>query len=184
MKKEYREITISWGSTLEDAVKELLKYKEKEIRVHLEFNGVDLYSDTVSMEQAYRDVVGISKSEFNERQKKHREEWKRSEEEYIEKIPELVKIWTDRGRALLDESRWSSWEENVKILLSNGLYKGLELRQCLEVVEALNRGDTFEKVKVIVDEQRHSGMSYSLIRFMVSDFCDRGMDFFDSLEKS
>ena len=64
MDKNYGKIEFSLGSTIEQAVNELLNYKKKGKLVYGKFNGVTLYSDTVTMDFAYREITGKSKAEF------------------------------------------------------------------------------------------------------------------------
>lgn len=66
MGKKYGKIDFSLGSTIEEAVNELLKYKNKGKLVYGKFNGVTLHSDTVTLDFAYREITGKSKAEFVE----------------------------------------------------------------------------------------------------------------------
>lgn len=63
-------IEFKLGISLEKAVNQLLRFKEESLRVSGEFNGVILYSDTVTMDSAYLAVVGMTKAEFDKRYKK------------------------------------------------------------------------------------------------------------------
>ncbi len=93
MVKNYKDISFLAGETIEEAVKELLNYKSKGLLVKGEFNGVTLYSDTVTMDGAYKDITGKTKAEFDRDQKNWRDEYDRKEKEHKEKIPELAKMW-------------------------------------------------------------------------------------------
>lgn len=64
--KHYEKIDFPLGGSIEQAVNELLNYKKKEKLVYGKFNGVTLYSDTVTMDSAYREITGKSKAEFVE----------------------------------------------------------------------------------------------------------------------
>lgn len=66
MSKDYGEIKFTLGSTIEQAVNELLKHKKKGKLVFGKFNGVILYSNTVTMDSAYQEITGKSKAEFDE----------------------------------------------------------------------------------------------------------------------
>lgn len=66
MDKNYVKIEFSLGSTIEDAVNKLLDYKNKGKSVYGDFNGVTLYSDTVTMDYAYLKITGKNKTEFVE----------------------------------------------------------------------------------------------------------------------
>jgi len=61
--KKYTEIEFCWGCSIDDAVNELLDYKNDGLLVFGEFNGVKLYSDIVTIDKAYKDITGKTKSE-------------------------------------------------------------------------------------------------------------------------
>ena len=95
---------------------------------------------------------------------------------YKEAIPELTKEWIEKGNTILDEKYRELWAKCVPIRLGD-LYQGMELGNCLEIVEQLNNGKTVEEVKPLIENQGHSGMSFSLVCSMVKSFCDRGEEF-------
>lgn len=66
MDKNYEKIDFPLGSSIEQAVNELLNYKKKGKLVYAKFNGIALYSDTVTMDSAYREITGKTKAEFVE----------------------------------------------------------------------------------------------------------------------
>ena len=66
MDKNYKKVDLYLGSSIDQAVNELLNYKEEGKLVYCNFNGVILYSDTVTMDSAYREITGKSKAEFDE----------------------------------------------------------------------------------------------------------------------
>ena len=53
----------------------------------------------------------------------------------------------------------------------------MELGACLDIVKELNNNCSLDEAKAIIDNQGHSGMSYSLVRSMVKSFCKRGNEF-------
>lgn len=176
MNKYYQKIEFNWGGNIESAVRELLNYKEKGILACGEFNGVTLYSDTVTLDGAYKEITGKTKDEHDEYERKWREEYYRKEQEHKEQIPELTKTWTEKGREVLSEDKWSLWNEIVPIRLSD-LYRGMELGCCLDIVKILNNGGTLDEAKAEIDNQNHSGMSFGLVCSMVKELSDRGEEF-------
>lgn len=174
IKKDYREIEFSMGSNVESAVNELKSYTSE--RVCGSFNGKMLYSDVDDMDSAYKKVTGKTKTEFDEAQKQRQLEYKREKKEHEEAIPRLTKEWAEKGNAILDEKHHKSWAELVPIRLGD-MYRGMELGNCLEIVEQLNKGIELEKVKPLIENQGHSGMSFGLVCSMVKEFCDRGDEF-------
>lgn len=172
MEKKYRKIEFGFGN-IESAVKELKSHKDL---VCGTFNEQVLYSDIDDMDSAYKKVTGKTKYEFDEAERKRQEEYDREKREHEEAIPKLTKEWIEKGNAILDEKHHKTWAKCVPIRLSD-LYRGMELGNCLEIVEQLNKGKEFEEVKPLIKNQGHSGMSFGLVCSMVKEFCDRGSDF-------
>lgn len=177
--KNYKKIDSCWGMTIDMAVNELLQYKERGELAFLEFNGIKLYSDTVTLDGAYIAITGITKADHEERVGKQREEYKREGEKYQAKSPLLVAVWQDKGRAFVKLDKLDLWDKCVPARL-NDLYHGMELGACEEIIIALNNGCTIGEAKTIIENQNHSGMSYGLVRSMVREFAERGQEFFEA----
>ena len=186
MEKNYREIEFLCGWDIKRAVIELLEYKEKGELVCGEFNGHMLYSDTVTMDSAYLEITGKTKADFD----KEQEEWRenlRIEIELEEKAAqENIPNWIERGHKLLSEDKWEEWDKIVPIRASD-LYHGMELDNTLQIQEILKADyseESFEKAKTCMEEQGHSGMSWSLVCAMIKKFCIRGEEFVMWLNKT
>ncbi len=178
MENHYKKIEFLVGSNIEDAVKELLSHKKKGILASGEFNGTTLYSDTVTLDGAYKNITGKTKAEFNKAQQEWRDNYDKEEREFKERIPLLSKEWMNKGREILTEDKWEYWDKIVPIRL-NDLYHGMELRCCLDIVKLLNNNRTLDEAKEMIEGQNHSGMSFGLVCAMVREFCDRGKEFVD-----
>lgn len=172
MKKNYREIEFGFGG-IESAVKELKSHKDL---VCGSFNGQILYSDIDDVDSAYVKITGKTKAECDEAAQKSHEEYEERERKHKEAIPELTKEWIEKGNTILDEKYRELWAKCVPIRLDD-LYHGMELGNCLEIVEQLNKGKELEEVKPLIENQGHSGMSFGLVCSMVKSFCDRGSEF-------
>lgn len=181
--KNYRKIEFSLGCTVEDAVLKLLEYKENEELVCGNFNDHMLYSDTVTMDSAYIEIAGKTKEELDNDYKECRERIIREQEEHNAKIPKLTEEWIQKGHKILDEKYHEEWDKVVPIRLSD-LYEGMELKACLDIIKPLNNGCSLEEAKEIIENQGHSGMSFSLVRSMVGCFCDRGKEFAEFVNKN
>lgn len=166
------------GDDLEDAVNFLLSFKDKNVLAKGEFNGTILYSDTVNMNQAYRDIVGMTKEELIEWRRRDLEDYEQEKKEFAEKIPELSRIWKRKGREVLEEDRWDEWDEIVPIRLKD-FYQGVELRKHLEIISILNEDGSLDEAKKAIERQGHSGTSFGLVCSMVESFCSRGKAFVD-----
>ena len=110
-----------------------------------------------------------------------RDNYEREQKEHEAQIPALTEKWIEEGRKILDEKYWSKWDEVVPIRLGD-LYRGMELKCCLDIVKALNDGCSLSKAKRIIEGQNHSGMSFSLVRAMVITFCNRGKKFAEYIQ--
>ena len=158
-------------------VEELVEKNKKGKLISTNFNGVILYSDTVTMDDAYVSILGKTKREFDDAEKQRIEKDKREQEEYKKSIPELIKVWVEEGKKVLSKDKWDVWEEIVPIRLKE-LYRGLVLGCCLDIVKVLNNG-TLEEAKILIEKQNHSGMSFGLVCSMVREFSPRGIEFVD-----
>jgi hypothetical protein len=178
MNKNYKKIDYFIGSTIETAVNQLLGYKEKGILACGDFNGTTLYSDTVTMDSAYLEIIGKTKAEFDKSQQEWKDTYDRQQKEHKERIPSLSKDWMKKGREILTKDKWELWDKIVPIRLGD-LYRGMELGCCLDIVEILNNNGTLDKAKEKIESQGHSGMSWGLVCSMVREFCDRGQEFIE-----
>lgn len=176
MNKDYKEIKLYAGCSIEIAVAKLLEYKERGELACCNFNEHMLYSDTVTVDGAYLEICGRTKAEQEKHKAEYIENLKKQEEEYKTKIPELTKEWIEKGHEILDEKYWDYWDECVPIRLTD-LYHGMELKCCLDIIEPLNNGCSLEEAKEIIESQGHSGMSFGLVVNMVREFCNRGGEF-------
>ena len=175
MKAKYKKIEFGFGK-IDDAVKQLQKHKEKGELVYGVFNGKELYSDVDDLDSAYIKVLGKTKAQSDEDDRKWHEEYDAKKAAHKAAIPQLTKDWIEKGNAILAEQYRELWAKCVPIRL-NDLYEGMELGACLEIVKELNDNCGLELAKGIIEKQGHSGMSFGLVRSMVASFCDRGADF-------
>lgn len=176
MNENYEEIDLL-GRNIKECVNELLEYKKIGKLVFGVFNRHKLYSDTVTIDSAYKEITGLTEKEYYEYLKRQHEEYEKQKQEYIVSIPDKSKIWIKKGKEILDKDKWELWEKIVSIRL-NGLYQGMELKCCLDIVKILNEG-TLEDAKEEIENQGHSGRSLGLVCSMVKEFSLRGQEFVD-----
>ena len=67
---KYKE--IEYSGHLDGCIDELLKYKAKGELVSINFNDHMLYSDTITVDGAYQEVLGVTKVEWKERYERER----------------------------------------------------------------------------------------------------------------
>jgi hypothetical protein len=157
-------------------MQDLARFKERGELVCGSFNGQMLYSDIDDLDSAFKKVTGKTKAEFDAHCEKEHLEYEENQRKHKEAIPELTKEWIEKGNQILDEKYRELWAKCVPIRLGD-LYRGMELKCCLDIVIELNNGCTLDDAKAIIESQGHSGMSFSLVCSMVKGFCDRGVEF-------
>ena len=124
--KDYKEIELWAGCTIDQVVRELQEYKYRRILAYADFNGVRLYSDAITLDDAYKQITGKTKAEFDKSQEEWHENYERKEKEFKETIPSLTEEWIKRGKEILTEDKWDYWAEIVPVRLGD-LYHGMEL---------------------------------------------------------
>lgn len=165
------------GTSLDHVVEELLNFHASGRRVKTQFNTVTLYSDTVTMDDAYIAVTGFTKHEVDKARAEQHANYLAQEAAHLLKIPELTEEWITKGHAVLAESKWTMWDHIVPIRLKD-LYHGMELEQCVLLVKMLDHDQCpFEEADKQMQDQGHSGMSWSLVKAMVKEFAVRGEEF-------
>ena len=176
--EKYKEIDFVIGSNIESAINKLELYKSKGELVYGVFNGQNLYSDTDTLDSAYLKITGKTRKQNDEDDEKRNEEYEKSKQKHKDDIPELTKQWIENGNIILDENYRQKWAECVPIRLDD-LYKGMELKACLDIIIELNNGCSLDEAKSIIEGQGHSGMSFGLVCSMVRSFCNRGEEFYN-----
>lgn len=184
MEKKY--IQIEALNNLEDAVLELIKYpiEHKGRLACCYFNGQMLYSDTVSLDSAYKAITEMAYFDFKEMLRSQREIIKKKEDEFKTELPDKTSAWIKRGHEILDSSKWDYWDKIVPIRAED-IYHGMELDASLDIIEILNqdKNDIFKIAKQMIEKQDHSGMLFSLVCAMLQEFSNKGKDFVDYLNK-
>lgn len=182
MNKTYNEIYFSSSSDIEKCVKELLAYKEKGALVYGCFNGHKLYSDNITIDSAYKTITGKTKAEFEDYIKSQIAAEEKANQEYKEKIPELLQYWSEQGRNILSEEKYTLWDRIVLIRLNN-VFKGEELKYCLNIIDVLKKDDTLDDAKDILFHDKHSIAFISLVCSLVKEFYEKGYIFSEYINK-
>ena len=180
LKNDYRELE-DFVFDIDSAVELLQRYNNAGEKVCYEFNGVMLFSDTANLDSAYKQITGFNKREFEEEERKwkkdYEEKQKQKEKEAKAKIPE----WIERGKSLIYLEKLQSWKKCVEVRASD-LFHGRELDAALVIMEMLDSGKSFEKVKETLDSQDHSGSSYGMAINIVYEFSKYGPEFIEYIE--
>jgi len=173
---KHRKIEFGAGDSIERAMQDLARFKERGELVYGEFNGQKLYSDVDDLDTAYKKITGKTKADFDAEQKAENDRYKEEQRKHKEAIPELTKEWIEKGNKILDEQYHEKWAKCVPIRLDD-LYRGFELEATIDIVKELNAGCELDKAKEIIEGQGHSGTSFGLVCSMVKSFCNRGAEF-------
>ena len=181
-----KEIEFYPGDTIDQAWRELLRQSADcgETCFGM-FNDNQLLS-TDTLDEAYKKVTGLTKSEFDDECKRKREEYERKEEEHIASIPEKAKEYCAAARGVIIEEQYDYWDKIVPIRLRD-LYHGMELDATLEICkimrdESISRCERLDAAKKAFDEQGHSGMSAGLVLSMIKAFCPDGTAVYNKIE--
>lgn len=170
-------IELPCGTDLEDASTFLYQLHWLSIHAVINFNGhmLDSYlHDTPDL--VYKEVIGMSKDEFDRKRKADLEKIKNEEKEFQEMKPNIIQGYINQGHEILNKKYWDDWDKIVPIRV-NDLYHGFECKSCLELIKMLNDKKDFDEVNKVFDNQNHSGMSHGLVANMLVHFCDRGKEF-------
>ena len=167
---------------LDEVVRELIQLRRHGFDAYCEFNGHTLYSKTVTLDSAYLEVTGYTYREYLKEQQRIIDEWKKQEEQEKEESKNKTPEWIARGRKLIPEELWQEWEECIKIRIRD-LYNGKEVEHALVVMEAHQSGQSIAEISKLIDDQGHSGMSYSMLRSIIKHFYPAGTQLFEELTK-
>ena len=89
---EHRKIEFGAGDSIERAMQDLARFKERGELVYGEFNGQRLYSDIDDVDSAYKKITGKTKTEFDAERKAENDRYKEEQRKHKEAIPELTAI--------------------------------------------------------------------------------------------
>ena len=175
MSNVYRRVEIKRSCSIDDVVSELLEYKKKGEYVCTKFNGHTLYSDKVTLDGAYKEILGMTKEGYIKGQKDWKDDRDKINKKYNGMIPKLIEEYKIKGRKVIPKDKWSDWDRTVLSSLSS-LYHDAPLRCCLDIISLLNNGGTLEEVNVLLKGQNHSGTSFKMVVELVREFCPRGKE--------
>lgn len=175
-------VEIELSGTIDDAVELLKKYDRMGEKVCTRFNGVMLYSDTVTLDGAYKAITGMTKAEFEQEREKLRAEFLAEEAEWEKNAPNEIQKWIGEGHAVLDEKYWDVWDNKCVPKRVSDIHHGENLGAALVIIKALNEGSEIKDALKILNGQGRSGASETMVLSMVDSFCDRGHEFREAKE--
>lgn len=179
MKEVEKKIEIPAGVRLDDVVKELSEAKTNGEDVFCDFNGHELHSANISIDSAYQEVMGCTKTEFDQKEQMRHQQYEEKERKAKEQAIKNIPTWIARGRELIFPERYEEWEKCVFSRVDD-LYHGKELDSSLAIMEALKNGATIKEADKILNNQGHSGVSAALVRNIVFNFSNQGPEFWEA----
>ncbi len=172
-----KELKLYDGETIDTAVERLLEAKAEGKHVFCVFNGVKLYSDNVTLDSAYIKILGYTKAEWDEKERKEIEENRKSGEEdqkhAIENIPNVI----ERGKPLIYPFRHEDWAKLVEADAKSD-YCGLITASAIEIMTAIEEEKSVEELVEMFKKQGHSGRGASLTRNIIMKFSKNGYPFY------
>ena len=182
--KEYEFVGDQWGYSLDTCIKELQKkaimFNDK--LWYIEFNNHVFYSDEVSLDDAYKLVLGKSYGDYMDECNKKAIETEKERKAFDQAVPDLIKEYEKTGMKIINKK----YHEHLKELIPEslkGTYRGWDLIQAFEIISMLNDGSTFEECDEKMSWQSHSGFSFGLVVSIISELCDRGPMFKEYINK-
>ena len=135
----------------------------------------------------YVKVTGKTKAEFDKEQKEWVEDYRRTRNEFKNKIPELTEQYIKEAEGVIVPDKLDYWKKIVPIRLSD-LYYGMELDQTLTISrimgdEETNFEDRMRKSYKIFNDAGHTGMSANLTMAMLRTFCPYGNEIADAIKE-
>ena len=170
-----------WVYDLDGAVRVLKDAKNIGWNIYIDFNGHKLYSLLDDEDSCYHKVLGISKAESEERERKWHEEYEAREKKEKAEAEAKIPSWLERGEKIIYPQRKAEWKRCVEIRAGD-LYHGYELENALQAMELLEAGGSFEEAKKIIDDAGHSGCSYGIAMSIILTFSKHGPKFFRFME--
>lgn len=178
----WQELEIPCGMFIKDAAKYLVESKTKGYYARIgqkwfaDFNGKFFYSTEELTERGILTAFyGCSPEEYERKEQERHEKMKKEQEEFIQKIPQIICEYIEKGHKILSHEYYHKWDEIVPVRV-NDIYRGLELQAALDVIEILNK-ENFEKAKQKFKEQNHSNMSYGITIALIKEFSKYGEKF-------
>ena len=181
--KELKELEVELGEDLESVVNKLVELQKKgEMYYYAEFNGIKLYSKNVSLESAYKDVMGKSKQEWLMELEQERERLNKLlskfEEEDRKKLPE----WIEEGKKYIYEEKHSRWENECKSYFEV-LHTGFAIENAVTIMKMLDEKKKFKDILEQMLKQGHTGMSKSTTLNIVLKYSKEGPKFYKYVNK-
>lgn len=161
MNNEMKKINIETWHNLESVVYLLLAHQADGNHVYCEFNGHRLESDNITMDSAYIEVTGKTKEEFEDEQKRMRQQWEEEEKEEKAREQRYQEIVLERTNGEPQEITQEKVVEGLKFIAE---HQDMEQEDLL--IALLDLGCTFslDDVKKEVERTNATGSLFDGMR--------------------
>ena len=170
-----------WMGDIDTAVQKLIEYQKMGKSVYVNFNGHKLYSCDITLDGAYKEITGMTKAESDKAREEARKKWELERKEKKEQAERKIPEWISDGEKNIFPERAEDWQYYVETSARQGMYYGSDIVATLEIMGMLESGAPFEDVEKKLEEQGHSGHSYSIVTKNVLHFSKNGPDFYEAV---
>lgn len=176
MNNKYKNIELSIGCSLEEAITKLKIYKKNNIKAKADFNGNILSTDKLDIDENFLMITGKNKNDFL---KSIEEEVEKEERNKKNRLCLLKK----KGKEFFKDDLLIKWNEVCEKRI-NFIYHGKELLCLIKIIEKIEKKASHEEVLKEFIEQNHSGMSSSLMFALLKEFNENGGKIIESYKKN
>lgn len=171
-----------WIYNIDELVSLINEYREKGENCFFEFKNEKFYSLLDNEESCYKKLTGMTKDEYVEKQERLRKEQERRDEEEKQRAIKNIPNWIEKGKKYIYPQRYKKWTECVEYRAED-IYHGMDLNCALEIMDHLDKGVPFQQVYDIMKEQNHTGLSYSTVMSMITNFSKKGPEFYRFVDR-
>ena len=172
------------GQSLDDIVIELEKLRRQgKLNYYANWNGIKLYSLDVTMDSAFKECLNCSRKTWLRKEKKWFEDAETDIEKWEKEAQEKLPTWINEGKKYIHPEKLEIWEKTC-VALANGDYSGLEVEKALEIMAMLDDKTELPKIKEIIKNDGHSGVTYSSTMGLVLFYAKRGPLLYNFMNKN
>ena len=136
--------------TLDDTIKELIKYRDKGIKVYCIFNNIVLHSENISYDSVYKLIYGKTRKELDEEKRMESYDAFNRALKNREKCITLIPGFINRGRKVIFPEKYEEWENYV----NENIGMPCIIETVLLIMEQLDKEFDIEKAsKILIDRK-------------------------------
>ena len=160
---EIRDITVrrgeGWSLSIDSLVEILQSYSKLYGPVKYKWGGEkEIYSEGLTLDGAYKAILGKTKAEADKDEEKRREEKKREAEQEKIELEKKGKQWIERGEKIVSEDKKEEWGKYVEKRIQDDFLAGYAMEEALEFMEKVASGASEEELIEIlpkIDNDNH-----------------------------